>query len=334
MGAAIVWVMLFHAFDLDLRVPLLNAICRAGFGGVDVFILLSSMGLVMSLSRRPQEYTAFMARRGQRILPAYFAVMVPFTLYLILARGKTWSSLIWNASLLYYWVRPSGAFNWYVAGAMTFYAVTPWCFARWQRSKHRQGLTALAVGLGLALCQLLTHEGYWQYTDLAYRIPVFFLGLLLGFWVLEDRPLTAKSALFWAACLCAAGGYLYLSLTKEWINWPIHFPQCHLFLFTTVPMCLLICLALDKLPLGPLSRLLDFLGRYSLEIYLLNVSVFSLIDLWRGCLPFGGSNRLYYVIMLPLNVLLAVLLRRMVAAAQSFCYFHRAQISRSVKRRH
>ena len=111
MGAAIVWVMLFHAFDLDLRVPLLNAICRAGFGGVDVFILLSSMGLVMSLSRRPQEYTAFMARRGQRILPAYFAVMVPFTLYLILARGKTWSSLIWNASLLYYWVRPSGAFN-------------------------------------------------------------------------------------------------------------------------------------------------------------------------------------------------------------------------------
>ena len=168
----------------------------------------------------------------------------------------------------------------------------------------------------------------------AYRIPVFFLGLLLGFWVLEDRPLTAKSALFWAACLCAAGGYLYLSLTKEWINWPIHFPQCHLFLFTTVPMCLLICLALDKLPLGLLSRLLDFLGRYSLEIYLLNVSVFSLIDLWRGCLPFGGSNRLYYVIMLPLNVLLAVLLHRIVAAAQSFCHFHRDQISRSVKRRH
>ena len=82
------------------------------------------------------------------------------------------------------------------------------------------------------------------------------------------------------------------------------------------------------------SRLLDFLGRYSLEIYLLNVSVFSLIGLWRGCLPFGGSNRLYYVIMLPLNVLLAVLLRRIVAAAQSFCHFHRDQISRSVKRRH
>lgn len=315
MGAAILWVMLFHAFDLDLRSPILNFIRQAGFGGVDIFILLSSMGLVMSLKGRQQDYAAFMARRCRRILPAYYAVMVPFTLYLILGQGKTWSSLVWNASLLYYWVRPSGAFNWYVAGAMTFYAVIPLCFARWDKSRHRTRLTAVAVLLSLAWCQLLTHEGYWQYMDVFYRVPLFFLGLLLGFWVMEDRPLRVGSALFWGGSLCLGAVYLYFSQTREWIGWPVHFPLCHLFLFTTVPMCLLLCLALDKLPLGWLSRLLAFLGEHSLEIYLLNVSLFSLTALWRSLLPFGDSNRLFYLILFPVNILLAVLLHRLVAWA-------------------
>lgn len=48
MGLAIFWVMLFHAHDLDLGINLLNDIRGIGFGGVDIFILLSAMGLVMS----------------------------------------------------------------------------------------------------------------------------------------------------------------------------------------------------------------------------------------------------------------------------------------------
>ena len=68
MGAAILWVMLFHAFDLDLGFYLLNWGRAAGFGGVDVFILLSSMGLTMSLSRREQDYSAFMARDRKSVV--------------------------------------------------------------------------------------------------------------------------------------------------------------------------------------------------------------------------------------------------------------------------
>ena len=33
MGAAMLWVMLFHSFDLDLGHPLLNRVRAAGFGG-------------------------------------------------------------------------------------------------------------------------------------------------------------------------------------------------------------------------------------------------------------------------------------------------------------
>ena len=316
MGAAMLWVMLFHAFDLDMGLPVLEFIRAAGFGGVDIFILLSAMGLAMSLSRREQDYSAFMARRARRILPAYYAVMLPYTLFLILYQGQPWAALIWNSTLLYYWVHCAGAFNWYVAGAMTFYAVTPLCFRRLRRSSHRTGLTAAAILAGLAVCQVLTHGAYWYATDFFYRVPVFFLGLLLGFYVLEDRKLGMRDLLFWAAALAAGAGYLLVSLTADWINWPIHFPLAHLFLFTTVPMCLGLCFLLERLPLGWLSRFLRMIGENSLEIYLLNVSLFSQTELLRRLVPFGPTNRLYYLVMFAWNIALGVLLHRLVRRAE------------------
>lgn len=312
MGAAMLWVMLFHAFDLDLGQPLLEAVARAGFGGVDIFILLSAMGLAMSLGRRDQEYSTFMARRGSRILPAYYLVMVPYTLFLILTQGVPWSALLWNGALLYYWVRPSGAFNWYVAGVMTFYAITPFCFRRLRDSRRREGVTALAVLGGLAICQILMHEGFWYATDVFYRVPVFFLGLLMGFYVLENRPVTGRSLLFWGCGLVLGLGYLWVCLTRDWSGWPIYFPLCHLFLFTTVPMCLILGTCLDRLPLGWLSRFLKLVGKNSLEIYLLNVSLFSQIELLRRLVSFGPSNRLYFLIMLGANIALGCLLHTLV----------------------
>ena len=312
MGVAMLWVMLFHAFDLDMGLPALELVRSAGFGGVDIFILLSSMGLAMSLARREQDYSAFMARRASRILPAYYLVVVPFTLYLILTQGALWSSLVWNVTLLYYWMRSSGAFNWYVAGAMTFYAVTPACFRRLRRARSREGFTAVAVLAGLALCQLLTHEGYWYVMDFFYRVPVFFLGLLLGFYVLEERRLTRRALAFWGAALALGAGYLWVSLTRDWVGWPVHFPECHLFLFTTVPMCLILCLCFDRLPLGWLRRGLRLVGENSLEIYLLNVSLFAQTEPLRRLVRFGPSNRLYFLVMFAANIALGILIHKLV----------------------
>ncbi|MDY3984139.1 hypothetical protein [Dysosmobacter sp.] len=78
MGLAILWVMLFHAYEFHFYVPLLDALKGIGFAGVDVFILLSAMGLYVSLSKaskrereRERERTSrFFLRRLARVLPA------------------------------------------------------------------------------------------------------------------------------------------------------------------------------------------------------------------------------------------------------------------------
>ncbi|RHR10749.1 acyltransferase [Pseudoflavonifractor sp. AF19-9AC] len=309
MGVAMVWVMLFHASNLDFGLPLLNLGRKAGFGGVDLFILLSAMGLAMSLSRREQSYEAFMSRRAGRIFPAYLVVMVPWTLWLILARDVPWAALLWNSTLLYYWTHTAGSFNWYVSGIMLFYALTPLCFGLLRRSRNRERLTALGILAGLGVCQVLTHEEYWQYTDFFYRVPVFFLGLLLGLYVVEGRRLGRRALAFWGGMLVLGFAYVGVSLTAQWITWPIHFPECHFFLFLSVPLCLGLAWALERLPLGALNWFLGLVGRNSLEIYLLNVTLFTQLE--EEGAPFGLGMG-YYLLAFGANILLGCLLHRAV----------------------
>jgi len=309
MGAAILWVMLFHAFDLDLGFYLLNWGRAAGFGGVDIFILLSSMGLTMSLSRREQDYSAFMARRAGRILPAYYLVMLPYTLFGILYRGNPWSSLVWNSSLLYYWLRSAGAFNWYVAGSMTFYALTPASFRVMRDSRRREWTTAAGVLLGLGLGRLFMWEEYWYVMDLVFRIPIFVLGILMGFYVLENRKLGWKDVLFWGVWWVLGGVYL---LVRQIPCMSHYLLLARLFLFTTIPMCLAACWCFEHLPLGWLRKPLRLLGTYSLEIYLLNVSLFSEVPLLRKLVSFGPSNRMYYLLSFAANIALGILLHKLV----------------------
>lgn len=311
MGVAMLWVMFFHASDLDMGHEALEWVRAAGFGGVDIFVLLSAMGLVLSLSKKEQDYVTFMHRRMERILPAYYTVALPYTLFLILYKGVFWSSLVWNATLLYYWMRANGGFNWYVAGIMTFYAVTPFCFKKLRAAKRRERLVGVGIVVSFLLCQLFVREGFWYIMDVAYRVPVFFLGLLLGFYVLEDRRLGKKDAAFW---LCWLGlGVLYLmgrGLGLPETVWM--FPLCHLFLFTTVPMCFVLGFLFDKLPLGWLRKFLRLVGENSLEIYLFNVSVFFETALWRRIFAFGPSNRLYWLVIFALNIACGVALHKAV----------------------
>lgn len=324
MGIAILWVMLFHSFDLDMGHPLLEWIRAAGFGGVDIFILLSSMGLVVSLSRREQDYSSFMARRAGRVLPAYYLVMIPYTVFQILTRDAPWSALIWNASLLYYWMRNVGAFNWYVAGSMSFYAVTPACFRRLRRSRRREALVGLGILFGLVIGRVLMVDGFWYAMDVAFRIPIFFLGLLMGFYVLEDRKLGVGDVLFWCAWLGLGAAYL---LFREKGPYADYHPLCYLFLFTTVPMCFAISWCFDRLPLGWARKFFRLLGAHSLEIYLLNVSLFSETELLRRLVSFGPSNRLYYLLSYAANIALALFLHQIVE------YLHKIWSNRREKNR-
>ena len=302
------WVMLFHAQDLKVNILPVDLILNAGFGGVDVFVLLAGVGLVRSLMEREQKFLPFMARRCRRILPAYYAVMVPYTLFLVVRGSAPASALFWNSTLLSYWVKAEGAFNWYVSGILLYYLITPFWLERLKHTRHRAALTGLGVAVGLGLCRYLLGHGGWHYQDVAYRLPVYLLGLLMGLYVWEGRRLGRRDMLFWSLWLVCGVGYLMAAFRTD----PdvLYLPLCHLFLFTTVPMCLVGCVCFEKLPLGGVRKALRLVGENSLEIYLLNVSFFSQTALLQRYLDFDSGHYIFYAVTIPLNIALGVLLHR------------------------
>ena len=309
MGVAILWVMLFHATDLDFGSPVFHLFRSAGFGGVDIFMVLSAMGLVVSLSRREQSYEDFMGRRVKRILPAYFLVMLPYTLFLFVRGEAKLTTFVMNSLFLNYWTRVPGGFNWYVSAILLFYAFTPFLFRFLKQSAHRVAFVAGVSALDLLLCQILLHEGYWFYTDLFFRVPVFLLGLLMGFFLVENRPFERKDKLFWLVWSVLGVCYLAVSLSVD--QDVTHLPMAHLFLFITVPLCLVLGVLFDRLPLGGLRKLLRALGSASLEIYLLNVSFFSQIEWMEGKLGLAHGNQIFYLLLIGVNLVLGLLLHRL-----------------------
>lgn len=309
MGLAMLWVMLYHAWSLDLGLRLLNAVRAFGFGGVDIFILLSAMGLTMSLCRREQKFGPFMARRALRILPAYFVVMLPYTLFLVLRRGAPVSAFLWNSTLLSYWFQTPGRFNWYVSGIMVFYLLTPPCVRLLKKAKHRAVLTAAGMAAGLVLCFVLMKHELWQYLDVPYRIPIFFLGLLMGFYAREERGIGKKGLLFW--CFWLLCGLAYFAAAVRSVVKVVYLPPSLLLLFTTLPLCLVCCFLFERLPLGGLRRFLRLVGESSLEIYLLNVSLFAELDALQRYLPFNPRHCVYYLLAFALNIFLGACFHRL-----------------------
>ena len=298
MGLAILMILAFHANDMPIGA--LNNVRAMGFAGVDIFVLVSGMGLALSLLRKRQRYGDYLKRRLSRILPAYYAVMVPLCVYNIIRGFAVPSALFWNLTTMHYWARPLGAFNWYITGIMTFYLLTPAFVALIGRAKNKLFACVALCAASYGVLWLLLRDGWWQYCDVFYRFPTLFMGIYLGFAIFEE-----KKEPVWVIITSLVPGAVYAALV--W-RYPDVLTLAPVFSLFSVPACLALAWALDKIPAKPLA----VLGECSLEIYLLNVSLVEKREGLRRFLDFDEGHFAYYAIMLVVNIAGGIILHRVI----------------------
>lgn len=308
MGLAALWVMLFHAYPFSFGVPPLDAFKKIGFAGVDVFILLSAMGLYLSLARRQgQPIGAYYLHRLRRVLPAFWLVVGGYSLWLI-AQGRIgWGTLAWNLSTLYYWFHIEGAFNWYIPALLGFYLLSPAWARLLRRSRHPGWLTAAAFPLsyGLYRLALLLGVGYTQ--DFLCRIPAFAMGMWMGRCLAGEDPAPARLRdwLPWLA-LSALG----LGVTVLWVRGRLYVSPCYLIASQLFPATVLAARCAERFP-ALLRRGLRLVGECSLEIYLLNVLLTREFDTLAPFLDRGPRHLFYYAVVYSGNLALGVALHRL-----------------------
>lgn len=291
MGIAILWVVLFHA-GFQFR-GVLDTIQAIGYGGVDIFFLLSGIGLYYSL-QKSEDLIPFYKRRARRLFPSYLPFILVWCIYML--HGSEWSAdtmarIVAGNFFMTGWIADIGVqFNWYVQVIFWVYLLTPLFYKvitatskRWQR-------------IVLLFWSLLLGIAFW-YDDNhlmgVSRLPIFLMGMM---WAYECTIRSGQEAVaektakrkFWQKggilvflFLIGMGILLscYYSLQKEtmWGFGLWWYP----FLLIAPGMCFLLCLLFEGIEqIKGVKRLLKplrLIGKASFEIYLIHLATFEIV---------------------------------------------------------
>lgn len=306
MGLAMLGVMLFHAYELELTALPLRALRQMGFAGVDIFLLLSGMGICCSLRRREGEPAGrYYLRRCRRLLPAFWLVVGLYSVALALAGRIGPGVILWNLSTLSYWWNIPGGFNWYISAIVALYLLAPLYYRLFRRCRQKELLTLAVYVVCYVLYRLTWSAGLLHLLDFLLRVPDFAMGFLLASYLEEGRQLNGRHRIIWGgAALCG------VAVACAWVKQPVAAPLCLAVSLALVPACLVLGGLLDRLPGRWLHAFLRVVGDSSLEIYLLNVIITREFDLLAPWLDHDPIHITYYLIAYPINLAAGILLHR------------------------
>lgn len=215
MGAACLWVMAFHNLCRWPRVfrPL-EMLCSHGNVGVDVFLLLSGIGLYYSYSKYSAEESTihklkdFYWKRIVRLLVPYVMLGAPY--YAWYSRDVGIGSFILNFSQINLF-RHGLTTSWYVPATFIFYLMFPLIYYFQQKEfsigehKIERNTVTLIMCLVMfasnAAMLILIPEIYAHFEIAASRVIVFIIGCGIGKEVREKKVLSETAALGSIACI-------------------------------------------------------------------------------------------------------------------------------------
>lgn len=272
MGFAILLVLFFHAF-CTIYNPLGNA--NIGYVGVDIFLFLSGFGLTYSYKKN--NLSSFYKHRLIRLYPLYLICVC--VIYFI---NDKWNliDLFYNLLTIGFYIDNGiNRFDWYVESLFTLYIIFPLFFIY---SK----LKLFGVLLLLSVISIILYviEIPWWYDCFISRIPIFLLGIVCARFKLTLNKiiiLTIIGVILFLPCFNFISKFLATS-------------------FLVLPIFLIISLIQ-----GINKKYLDFIsyfGKHSLEIYLANVLILYIYQIW----DLSRINRA--IVYIPFQIILSSLL--------------------------
>lgn len=298
LGVAALLILIFHLLPVlwtgGAIATLSQFVTLTAYIGVDMFFFLSGYVLVFS---RTDDYFAYLKRRVLKIYPIF---LLSGIVYMLLGFSKpdtmlkTWLGI----SLL---ERGGGSFLWFLPSIMAVYILEPF----YLRLQKRLGalptlISALAVWTGLAFLLENTLDNH-SVNIFLMRLPIVLLGIYFASHEGKWRRLPQ----------CIAGVLLFG--VGVYLTWSFGFrtrlsePLTDMFYLAAIPETLGIILLGDALFAKIKPRVMGFLGRISLELYCVQMTVGAL--LFGKLLPVFGDKWLASISAIAAVVVISYLLQ-------------------------
>lgn len=322
MGAAMIWVMWFHSLFTGKPDGILNFWHDIGFYGVDMFLMVSGMGLYFSM-RKSKNALDFYKKRAVRILPAYLTVVILW--YLFFKTDITVGDKILSVLGINYWrgtiYSIPERFDWFIPTLIVLYLLTPLYDKLFQSAGVKWKFTFLACLISPILCIVFYHLNMLPLYGSIVRIPIFLIGYCIG-WFLYEKKEESKGSWMVYIPLLVTGlivGYYFQNVinnvTKTTV-WGINaYPATLVAPGLSILVAMFVMYAEKYLKI--VGKVIAFpfyiCGRYSLEIYLIHQRLMNIVngegfsELRNTVISKLGAGWYYFLIALATVILSAAL---------------------------
>ena len=277
MGTAILMVMLFHSY---IRLPQslwwLMPIVGSTNSGVDIFFVLSGVGLFFSMKKHGSVKEFYIGRVKKILIPAFAAILIWGIVRDLIVGHKPIIEFIEDVTLVSFWTRGLTSY-WYMASLIVFYAAYPGIYQLIIK-KHACLYIPMLIICIVALTVLYRHlfpEHYELIEIFLTRIPVFLIGCLLGRVVYEQRTCSKKFILLFVAVFLLPAAMIYMYWFGALNDYmPIRYSLGCIGIGVVLLLPILFNVVSCKL----VKRILSFFGRHTLEIYLVFMQVSAVVN--------------------------------------------------------
>ena len=273
MGLAMLFVMLFH-----VAMPksyAMYGLVRCGNVGVDMFLLLSGIGLWYAWSKRPR-LIDFYWRRYIRIYPAWLLMACLFYIPNFMeTQGSGYSPnmghLIANIAFNWSFWRIDDLTFWFIPAIMMLYTFAPAYMWLIERHPEYRWMPILFMLLAVMVQYYPpVHHSVGHLEIFFSRIPIFLIGINMGQSIREGRRYEGSSLGF-VLLLFALSAYTCITLEDGLRGRFPLFMERMVYIPLSITLMLLCCQMLRRLP-RQVDMVFAFVGGVSLEIYLIHVN--------------------------------------------------------------
>lgn len=275
MGFAALWILFFHEWiqifsDKPIIGNIEEYLKAIGFCGVDIFLLVSGIGLFFSMGK--SNTISFYYKRFKRIFLPFISMAV------IQAHFDHWwpEKFIKNVTGFNFYTESIYSFLWFVPAIATIYILFPWFYKLFVKFEQPVIFIATLLEIWLVLSLVFRETSRLDMYGFTNRIPIFLIGVYFG-WRIK-KGTTKIKGVEWLPIIgmLFLGGFL--SYVNKWQDVYLLVPVsdcCVPNILMSISLALIIakCFSLPsvskfgKIVKRCLVAILAFYGSISLEFY-------------------------------------------------------------------
>lgn len=307
MGIATILVALFHASLVHAN-DVVDMILFMGDMGVDLFFLVSGLGMYFAWSKKPT-LRQFYKNRFLRIVPTWFVVNL-IVQFGNIAKGNVdwWKEIKYFTGLSF--LIDCNFYFWYVPAILILYLLTP-AIMKWYENNKKRAIFLCFIFLlfALGICVLFHRMNYLIFL---FRIPIFILGIIFGDYAYQQKNFSKK-------VIVGSSGLFLIGVLGEYIikhtlgvyKFVRYDFKYLLFFVVASSMCILLCYLFERYQMKMNS--LKFLGSISLEVYLLHEFLLRIVTEKIGEIPFDSYGIIYNLLIFILVIIVSKALHEMMS---------------------